>query len=166
VGVFYFGTDRRARFISGPGRSSSAIPSFPSMDLLACQVHADHEGYAATVLVRTLEDPGWRQRFLESDGLCLLHFRRALGVGETSERLRWLIEDERRRLQKLRLDLEEYGRKRDYRFRHEEAGREADAAVRAAEALAGSWFDLPRRPHPGREPVGETAQTSKEGNDG
>jgi hypothetical protein len=138
----------------------------PAEPCPACQVQADHEGYAATVLVRILEDPGWRQRFLESDGLCLPHFRRAVGVEETPERLRWLIEDQRRRLHELRLDLEEYGRKHDYRFRHEESGPEADAAVRATGALAGSWFDLPRRPRPGGEPAGETAQTSEEGNHG
>jgi hypothetical protein len=62
------------------------------------------------------------------------------------------------------LDLEEYGRKHDYRFSHEESGREADAAVRAARALAGSWFDVPRGARTAVEPLGETAQTREEGN--
>jgi len=127
----------------------------------ACQVQAEHERYAATVLVRTLENPGWQQRFVESDGLCLVHFRGAVLGEETPERLRWLIEDHRRRLHALRLDLEEYGRKHDYRFNHERYGREADVAVRATAALAGSWVDLPRRPSTRVEPEGGVAQLNK-----
>lgn len=138
----------------------------PAKPCAACQAQAEHEGYVATVLVSTLDDSGWRQRFLGSDGLCLLHFRSAIAVADTPERLRWLIGDQRRRLRELRSDLEEYGRKHDYRFSHEESGREADAAVRAARALAGSWFDVPRGPRPAVGPVGETAQTREEGNHG
>jgi hypothetical protein len=44
------------------------------------------------------------------------------------------------------------GRKHDYRFSHHERyGKEGDIALRAAEALAGSWFGLPRRPRAASE---------------
>ncbi len=128
----------------------------------ACQVQAEHESYVATVLVRTLEDPGWRQRFIESDGLCLAHFRGAVLAEETPERLRWLIEDQRRRLHELRSELEEYGRKHDYRFTEERYGREADVAVRATEALAAGWFDLPQWPRSGVKLEGGAAQIEED----
>lgn len=112
----------------------------------ACRVQADHEAYAATVLVRNLNEPEWRRRLADSDGLCLRHCREALRAAETPERLRWLLEEQRRRLHGLKAELEEHGRKHDYRFSHERYGKEGDVAVRATDALAGSWFRLPRRP--------------------
>jgi hypothetical protein len=138
----------------------------PAESCRACQVQAEHESYAATVLARTLEDPGWRQRFIESDGLCLVHFRAVVLTEESPERLRWLIEDYRRRLRELRSDLEEYARKHDYRFSQERYGREADVAVRATETLSGSWFDLPRRPRVGVEPERGVAKTKEEDSHG
>lgn len=67
-------------------------------------------------------------------------------AAETPERLRWLLEEQRRRLDGLKAELEEYGRKHDYRYSHERYGKEGDDALRATEALAGSWFGLPRCP--------------------
>jgi len=118
----------------------------PAEPCPACDVQAEHEGYAAKVLVRALGDPDWRGRFTASDGLCLHHLRRALVSEEAPQDVQWLVEDQRRRLHEIRSDLEEYGRKHDYRFSHEPYGREVSAAIRATNALAGSWFNLPRRP--------------------
>lgn len=112
----------------------------------ACMLQGQHEAYALTVLLRVLEEEAWRERFGVSDGFCLLHLRRALTAGEVPIGIRWIVEDQRRRLHALLADLEEYIRKHDYRFSHESYGREGDAIVRATAALAGSWFDLPRRP--------------------
>lgn len=112
----------------------------------ACMLQVQHEAYALMVLLRVLEEEGWRERVARSDGLCLFHLRRTLVAGEVPDRIRWIVEDHRRRLQGLLADLEEYIRKHDYRFSHEPYGPERDAVVRATAALAGSWFDLPRRP--------------------
>ena len=78
------------------------------------------------------------------------HLRNALTGRAAPDGLRWIVEDHRRRLQQLLADLGEYIRKHDYRFSHEPYGPERDAVVRATDTLAGSWFDLPRRPS-GRE---------------
>jgi hypothetical protein len=140
-------------------RSRSAVAALdgltramtPAEACPACQVQAEHEGYAAKVLVRALGDPEWRKDFSASDGLCLHHLRRALAGEEAPQDVQWLVEDQRRRLHEIRADLEEYGRKHDYRFSHEAFGREVAAAIRATEALAGSWFNLPHRPRPAPE---------------
>jgi hypothetical protein len=118
----------------------------PAEPCRACQVQAEHESYAAAVVIAALEDPVWRRLLAASDGFCLPHVRAALLAAQTPARAQWLVEDHRHRLLELRVDLEEYGRKRDHRFTGEARGREADAPTRATGILAGSWFDLPRWP--------------------
>jgi hypothetical protein len=122
----------------------------PTSECPACRIQADHDDYSLSVLLSVSADEEWRERVERSDGLCLPHLRQALVTGEAADRIRWLVEDHRRRVQALLADLEEYIRKHDYRFGHEPYARERDAFVRATAAMAGSWFDLPRRP-PGRD---------------
>ncbi len=114
----------------------------------ACDLQGGHEAYSLAVALACLEADAWRERFARSDGFCLSHLRDALSKSEASDRIRWVLEDHRHRLRRLLADLEEYIRKHDYRFSHEEYGQERDAFVRATAALAGSWFDLPGRPAP------------------
>lgn len=121
----------------------------PSGQCPACELQARHEAYALTVLLRALEQPAWRERFSRSDGFCLVHLRSALNREDACPHARWIVEDHRRRFRDLLRDLEEYMRKHDYRFSHEPYGRERDVTFRATEALAGTWFDLPRRPPAG-----------------
>ena len=120
----------------------------------ACDIQKQREAYALTVLQAVLSDPEWRERFSDSDGLCLAHLRLALDQQGRAESVRWLIEDQSRRLKELKAHLGEYLRKHSYQFRHEPYGRERDAAVRATAALAGSWFELPGGPTPRLEAAG------------
>jgi hypothetical protein len=120
----------------------------PAEPCPACRVQAEQEDYALTVLVHVLDDLGWRERFAASPGLCLPHLRVALASSDATERADWIVADSRRRLRELQLDLEEYGRKHDHRFSQDRYGSEFDAPLRAVGVLAGSWFDLPRRPRP------------------
>jgi hypothetical protein len=156
-----YGQRRRAANAALDALSRALTPAGPCQ---ACHIQAEHEGYAATVLVRMLGDLGWRERVAASDGFCLHHLCRALAAEEAAENVRWVLEDQRRRLHEIRVDLEEYGRKHDYRFSHEAYGREARAAIRATQALAGSWFDLPRRP-PARAQHERSAAELKQGGD-
>jgi hypothetical protein len=142
LGVQIVGVSRRRRRVSVEKLVRSPTPSGACP---ACDVQARHEGYALTVALAVLEDEPWQQRFRDSDGLCLSHLREALTRGDAPNRVRWIVEDRRRRLRGLLADPEEYIRKHDYRFSHEPYGPERDAFVRAVAALAGSWFDLPGR---------------------
>lgn len=127
----------------------------------ACRVQTEQEDYALTVLVHVLDDPGWRERFEASPGLCLPHLRVALATSDATARADWLVADSRRRLRELQLDLEEYGRKHDYRFSQDRYGPEFDAPLRAVGILAGSWFDLPRRPRPTTERTPSEARVNE-----
>lgn len=152
------------------GRAHAALEGLtralaPAQPCPTCQAQGDHEEYAARVLVHSLDDPKWRQQFAASAGLCLSHLRAALAAVDDGERVEWLIEDARRRLRELLLDLEEYGRKHDYRFSEERYGREFDAALRAVEMLAGSWFDVPPRPRPVADRAGRMARVKDGGED-
>ncbi len=134
----------------------------PSGPCPACDIQSQHEAYAITVLLDLLSEPAWREQFSDSDGLCLAHLRLALDQQGQVESVRWLIEDQRRRLKELKADLGEYLRKHSYRFRQEPYGRERDAAVRATTALAGNWFELPGGPASRRE-AAELARRKGEG---
>lgn len=137
--------ERRRRKAGRPILEMLVRDLTPAGECPACDVQARHEAYALTVALAVLEEEAWRERFERSDGLCLSHPREALASRAAPDRLRWIVEDHRRRLRRLLLDLGEYIRKHDYRFSQEPYGPEGDAAVRATGTLAGSWFDLPGR---------------------
>lgn len=135
----------------------------PAGECPACHVQGQHEAYALTVALAGLEGEAWRERLAASDGLCLAHLRHALTSGTAPDRLRWLVEDHRRRSHELLADLEAYIRKHDYRFSHEPYGRERDVTQRATATLAGSWFDLPRRFAERDRSHGERVRAEEEG---
>ncbi len=73
-----------------------------------------------------------------SDGLCLIHFRRALARARDGEALAALIRVQHAAGQRLVEELDEFIRKNDYRFRDEGWGRERDVWQRALLALVGN----------------------------
>jgi hypothetical protein len=135
------GTRREARRWRGQTKKAlSATGECP-----ACAEQQSHERYAASVLMKVLDEAGWRERLAGSDGLCLPHLRVMLEDADApDEALDQVLADHRRRLTAVLADLKEYIRKHDYRFTAEPPGREADGFRRATALLAGPWFELPR----------------------
>jgi hypothetical protein len=78
--------------------------------------------------------PAWE----DSDGLCLLHLRRALDrVGDETV-FEALVKNQRFIWERLVAQLEETIRKSDHRYRHEAPGEESGSWLRALTALSGA----------------------------
>ncbi len=73
-----------------------------------------------------------------SDGLCLNHFKQALGQAKPGEPLTTLVEAQKAVWQCLQVDLVEFIRKSDHRNRTEKFGKEKDAWLRAIEVISGA----------------------------
>ena len=94
------------------------------------------EAHDLQTLVAFLEDSEFGAAYERSDGLCLPHLERALSLASPATAIR-LLEITVPRLEHLKWELEEFGRKRDYRYAGEERGEEGTAWLRAIEFFVG-----------------------------
>jgi hypothetical protein len=78
------------------------------------------------------------EAYANSHGLCLPHFKQALGQASGKTNVSVLVKAQQTAWQRLDDDLMEYIRKNDYRFQHEPPGDEHDAWLRALEAVSGA----------------------------
>ena len=100
-------------------------------------VQARAQDHMSTLLAH-LEGPGGLlDAYLQSDGLCLDHFRQALGQARSGSQAMALVDAQRSVWQRLLADLDEFIRKSDQRFRDEPFGEERDAWRRALAAISG-----------------------------
>jgi len=125
---------------------------------IACGSLEEYERVVAWGLQRFLSsqegDEAIIQRFRNSSGLCLSHFRMALEEAEDQTAVETLIEVERARMTVLLAELEEYLRKHDYRYAHEPYGAEKDSWLRAIELFVGKGRFHPSGPHPSSSGAG------------
>lgn len=101
-----------------------------------CEAQAQEVAQSAERLAQMLCTAQWRARYVQSRGLCLPHLQMVLGYAPGEVR-RWLLEDEARRWQHLRQQLQEVVRKHDYRFQQEPWGDETGSWRRAFHKLYG-----------------------------
>ncbi len=95
--------------------------------------------FVEDLLKYLLEEKGLLGTFEASDGLCLPHFRRALGLVRDEEVYLALIRAQQVVWERLIDDLGEFVRKNDHRFQHERMGkREGDAWLRAISTMVGA----------------------------
>lgn len=103
-------------------------PSSPRLDGLApheeCRVcfYANRtEQNNIEWLTQGCADDDFRSKYIASDGLCLAHLRQALAHAAQTQPdvARFLASDAARRLAALVTDLDEYGRKHAWQYRHE-----------------------------------------------
>lgn len=87
-------------------------------------------------LLTDLKDEEVKQLYLNSYGLCMNHFNRAI-ESASHQTAKILIQKQTEMLEKLNRDLEEYSRKRDYRYSHEPKGEEQNAWIRAIRFFTG-----------------------------
>ncbi|HEX9667073.1 MAG TPA: DUF6062 family protein [Thermodesulfobacteriota bacterium] len=88
-------------------------------------------------LLTDLKEEEMKELYLNSYGLCMNHFNQALETA-CHETAKILIQKQAEMLEELNRDLEEYSRKRDYRFSHEPKGEEQKAWVRAIKFFVGN----------------------------
>jgi hypothetical protein len=85
---------------------------------LACAAQDDAERRYLSLLVETLrDDAAVQQLYVESDGVCLPHFRAALGLRPADKALKVLVAVQESRIERIRARLEQIVRKSDYRAR-------------------------------------------------
>ncbi len=99
--------------------------------------HAAGTRYLQTLTENFTGADSLADEYRRSDGLCLPHFRRALGFVTDAETFRALAEAQLHIWRQLTDQLDEFIRKNDYRFQREKMGREGDAWQRALAAISG-----------------------------
>lgn len=113
----------------------------PHRSCPACAIAESSEKMTLTVLLLHLASAELQSAYTASAGLCLPHLRQGLGLANSDEEVRALAALQQQVYDRLIGELDEFIRKHDYRFRHEEMGRERDAPRRAIAATVGEDAD-------------------------
>lgn len=108
---------------------------------LACERQRITEDDYIFTLNQFLTDTTFAEMFVESDGLCLLHFREALAACDSVKAAYYLLKTEKEKVEHLLRELQELIRKHDYRYSSEPLGKEKDSWLRAVRKTTG---DMPK----------------------
>ncbi len=112
----------------------------PSRPCPLCDYEKSQERVMLGTLLQFIDDPAMAAAFEQASILCLPHYYVALGlrgIPGLAARLERLIAKQQQGLRQLKLDIDEYIRKRNTLYRDEEKAQEADAPTRAAKVIAG-----------------------------
>jgi len=124
-----------------PSRPAPRIDDLaPSEECRGCFHARATEQNDVEWLVQGCADIGFRNKYAASDGLCLTHLRQALKRAARSDPdvARFLANDAARRLTALVTDLDEYGRKHAWQYRHKvKTDGEQDSPRRASQFFGG-----------------------------
>lgn len=119
-------------------RTSLARALSPAGPCPACDAAAFKVGYLGELLVRSLPtDDEIRAKFQAGSGLCLPHFRAALGIAASEEERQVLVEVEVEKFETLAAQLDTYARRLTWDHRHEPTGEEQTSPVRVIEKFVG-----------------------------
>jgi hypothetical protein len=118
--------------------AADAAALAPKVPCPACTAEADAERLTIAELLDQLRQPDFAAAYRASDGVCLNHFRAALGEARHDEQISALVETQRAAWRTLHADLTEYIRLQDYRYRDEPRGDEQAAPGQAIEMIAGA----------------------------
>jgi len=108
----------------------------PRKECAACTLQAEIEGRYLATFMSALTEPSFVERFRQSDGLCRLHLKQALGKTTDAETARALLEAQREIHRRLLGQLNELIRKSEYRAERQEFGPEGESWLRAVELLS------------------------------
>jgi hypothetical protein len=104
----------------------------------ACEHHEEIRRSILSALAEDLPTPEMRDALQASDGLCLPHWKLALGYINNSSVYETLLTIQRTKLESLKGELAEFIRKNDYQAIKEGFGSEGDAWLRAIAIFVGS----------------------------
>jgi hypothetical protein len=128
---------RLRRTLRHNGRPRRAGPLAPKRNCPVCDHVAEMELLYLSALLRDVAGGEMRSRFERSAGLCLPHLRLALHNAPSAEADMALRTTQVLIWRRLAADLDEFIRRRDYRFAREPAGEERDAWARAIDLISG-----------------------------
>lgn len=103
-----------------------------------CVVREEQERQVVLHLLEELTAASFRERYRESDGLCVSHVNLAFCVGPAPEAVEALRARMQQSHEELRDQLREVIRKHDYRYRDEIAGPEWNAIEQSVRHVSGS----------------------------
>ena len=120
----------------------------PKRECVLCEYERDREAMYLRTLINDLHEPELRAAFAASSGVCLPHFRVALGLNEIKdENLLVLIEIETTILSALKVEVDEFLHKSNasFGFTQADMGSEADAPLRALKMVSGRVIHIDGR---------------------
>jgi hypothetical protein len=121
-----------------PGGRALAEKLAAEQSCPACTVGHDAERtYVGLLLTHLRDDELLYRAYAEGEGLCLPHLLHALEGVSDDETFTRLVQPQVARYRLMLDDLDEFIRKRDYRFREEKYGDEGDVWLRAMNAVVG-----------------------------
>jgi len=103
----------------------------------ACVIAQRHEDSYIALLLAHLEDAELSEAYAQGEGLCLQHLMLAIDRANDQQTVSHLVQPQIDRYTVMLHHLDEFIRKRDYRFCHEPMGEEGDVWLRAMNAIAG-----------------------------
>jgi len=103
----------------------------------ACHIEHEAEANFIELLLAHIDDEKLFDAYAQGEGLCLHHLRMAIDATPDEASLERLIEPQGERYERMMVDLDEFIRKSDHRFQHEEHGEEGDVWLRAMNAIVG-----------------------------
>lgn len=102
-----------------------------------CSANAQTARHYLRELLDFFNDPELQAAYSSGFGICLRHLQQASQEFPDDPQLSALFDAERKKLAALQIELQEFGRKRDYRFWAEPKGREQTSWLRAVEKFTG-----------------------------
>lgn len=117
----------------------------PERGCRVCELSQENAQHYAETLAEMLSYPQFQAMYERSDGVCLPHLRLIVQRVGPGPGLRYLLERTGERMESLRQDLREYGRKQSAQYRAETVtDDERAAAERAVAFFGGSMAACPR----------------------
>ena len=143
IGIIY--EDLLSDFLKkfdGSRKSISATKLCP-----ACVQEKTTEENQCQLVIDFLEDPEFQAALKKAQPFCLDHSMKLLSLKKTKARREILLRTQHEKLQQIKLHLEEFIRKHDYRFQHQKITEEEAASCRRAmEYLVGPIQHLGMNP--------------------
>ncbi|MGC9394054.1 MAG: DUF6062 family protein [Anaerolineae bacterium] len=109
----------------------------PQRPCLACQTRDEAESASIHELLAQWEDPEIQAGFVDSEGLCLPHFRQTLKLVTQPAQAEAVVRRQETALSPLLEHLREFIRKHDYRFQEEMTAADGATWLKALEAVSG-----------------------------
>ena len=120
-----------------PGTAPLVAELSPQKPCPACVHLESTEKECTGTLLKHFVGPGaLSESYRASDGLCLPHFRRVLARAPSGKTAAALVSAQQEVWERLHVELGEFIRKNDVRFRGEPFGQESDSWRRALEAIS------------------------------
>jgi len=110
-----------------------------------CSARARFEIWYLESILRNIVASDFAEKYAVCDGLCAIHLLRALELPGFDSNKRSLASAEIGRLEELSVDLHEFLRKHDYRYRSEGFGREGGSWLRAVRKISGEPHAAPTK---------------------